>query len=43
MSIHNQFLLQIFAVTLLAMGITISVAHADDDRDQRYINKPGEQ
>jgi hypothetical protein len=42
MSINNQFYLHIFAVTLLATGITISVAHADDDRDQRYINKPGE-
>jgi hypothetical protein len=42
MSIHNQFFLQIFAVTLLAMGITISVAHADDDRGNRYADKPGE-
>ena len=42
MSVHNQIFLQIFAVTLLAMGITISAAHADNDRDERYADKPGE-
>jgi hypothetical protein len=42
MSIHNQFYLQIFAIMLLAVGITISVAHADDDSDERYGDKPGE-
>lgn len=42
MSINHQLYLQIFAVTLLATGITISVAHADDDRDERYINKHGD-
>jgi hypothetical protein len=42
MSIHNQFFLQIVAITLLAMGITISVAHADEDSDERYGNKYGE-
>lgn len=42
MSTHKQFLLQIFAVALLAMGITISVAHADEDSDQRHAGKSGE-
>ncbi|HEU0220038.1 MAG TPA: diheme cytochrome c [Gallionella sp.] len=39
MSIHNQKTFRMLAVALLAMGITMSVAQADDDRDERYGEK----
>ena len=41
MSIHIQKLLHLSAAALLAMGVTLSAAQADDD-DHRYGEKSGE-
>jgi len=36
MLIHNQKIFRMLAVALLAVGVTMPVAQADDDRDERY-------
>lgn len=42
MSIHKQKNFRMLAVVLLAMGVTIPAAQADDDRDERYGGRTGE-
>ena len=42
MTIQNQKFLRMLAVALLAMGVTISAAQADDDRDERSGEGHGE-
>ena len=42
MSIHKQKNLRMLAVALLAMGVMMSAAQADDDRDERYGWRLGE-
>lgn len=42
MTIQNQKILQMLAVALLAMGVTMSAAQADDDRDEKYGGMSGE-
>ena len=39
MPMQNQKYLRMLAVALLAMGVTMSAAQADDDRDEKYGNK----
>ena len=41
MPMQNQKYLRMLAVALLAMGVTMSAAQADDDRDEKYGNKYG--
>lgn len=42
MSIHKQKNFRILAVALLAVGVTMSAAQGDDDRDERYGWRLGE-
>ena len=42
MSKHKQKNFRMLAVALLAMGVTMSAAQADDDRDERYGGRAGE-
>jgi len=39
MSTHKQKTFQVLAVAVLALGITMPVAQADDDRNERYGSK----
>jgi len=42
MSNHNHKNVNIFAAVLLAIGVTITAAQADDDREERHGNKHAE-